>query len=1110
MSNQQTKLNLIYGKSGTGKSEFLYRDINTKIEKFQHIYIIVPEQSNLTSEKKFFEITGRKAMLNVEVLTLSRMACRIADEIGNQAKHLSKVGKSMILYDLLTTHKKDLNFLGKSEKNVEIVDNMITELKKHNISVQALENIELEDTYTNLKIKDIHFLYEKYQQCLKTHLMDENDELADLKNHIKKSKMFENASIYMDEFFGFTPQEYAIFEELIQVCEEMTIAICLNELDTKKSKQSDIFYFNRKFAKKILEIAKKQNCETNLVKLDENHRFKNQELVYLAENLDGQTTKQEEKTKNIELFLANHPYSEVEQIAKKIYDLVKFQGYQYREIGMIANEVENYSEEVKAIFQKYEIPIFIDEKKDLKQNVLIQFILSLLDIFANHWSYEAVFQYLKLDLLEIPYQDICYLENYCKKWGIRGTKWYKKEFNYEPLNEKQEKLENLRKQIVVPLLDFKQSFEQNKTLKELTQNIYAFLVTNKVIANLDKKIKQSNCLEISNEYNTSYQILIGILEEMMALFGEKKVTFEEYKELLMVAIGNSELGKIPVTQDQVILGDIDRTRSHKIKVLFVLGMNDGIFPKNNRQEGYLNDQDRILLEHQGIELAKTSLDAVYENQFHIYRTLTIPEEKLFLSYVSSDKEGKSMRPSIMIKKIKRIFPNITGKSDVITKEYTCTNEKATFGEALGIFEAYLEGNEIPEKWKKLLIYFYRQGDGKFSKAISGMNYTNQTEKISLENIKRMYGSNLKTTISRLENFRKCPFSFHMTYGLKLKENENFQMSTIDTGSFMHEVIDSFFESVDKKGISLREITQEQMKTIVEEIMDVILQTSRYQLFSSSAKFRRMTRRLKKVVLQSMEYILYSLKYSDFKPVGHEVCFGNQGQYEPIALCLDSGEKIEIVGKIDRLDVGRLNHQEYVRIIDYKSQIKRLDLNQVVAGLQIQLLTYLDAITQKQNLEPAGILYLGLIDKIIKAKKNLSEEEIEKEIKKSFKMQGLLLADVNVVKMMDCKLEQGYSDIVPAYIGKDGNLSTKSSVATKEEFEALQKTVRKTIQEISKEILAGNIGIKPYYYQKKTGCEYCKYQAICMFNPKQKGNEYSYIAHRNNQEILKEMLEKGKT
>ena len=525
---KQTKLNIIYGKSGTGKSEYIYKDIDKKIDKFKNIYIIVPEQSNLTSERKFFEITGRKTLFNVEVLTLSRMAYRIAMEIGGNNEHLSKTGKSMLIYDLLVKNKKNLNFLGKSDKNIEVVDKMFSELKKHNVELEDLKNLKLEDKYTELKLDDIKLLYEKYEEKIKNNFIDENDELTILGKNIQFSNLFENSIVYFDEFFGFTPQEYVIFEELLKKCEEVSVSICIDKIESDKPKESDIFYFNRKYAKKLLEISENQNCKLNLINLDKLYRFKNEELICLEENLYGGNKKFENETQNIELFLANNPYSEIENVAKNIYKLVKNEGYKYREIGIIANDIENYSEDAKVIFAKYDIPIFIDEKKALNQNILIKYIISMLDIFVNSWSYDSIFNYLKIGLLDIDYYDICLLENYCKKWGIRGKKFYNREFNYEPMNDKQEELEQLRKRIVNPLLDLKKSFMENKTVLELTQVIYKFLIENKVIEVLDEKIKSCNNIEVSNEYNTSYKLMISVLEDICNVFGDERISFDKF------------------------------------------------------------------------------------------------------------------------------------------------------------------------------------------------------------------------------------------------------------------------------------------------------------------------------------------------------------------------------------------------------------------------------------------------------------------------------------------------------------------------------------------------------------------------------------------------------
>lgn len=1086
-------LNLIYGRSGTGKSEYIYKKISESIGK-EKIFLIVPEQCNLSAEKKIFEISKRTSLIDVEVLTMSRMAFRVLNECGNSSNHLSKVGKNMLIYDLLTKEKRNLNFLGKSEKNIDIVDRMFTELKKHCVLVDDLKNIKTEDAYTNLKIKDIELLYEKYEEKIKNNFLDENDSLSVLVDLLDETKMFDNTLIFIDEFLGFTGQEYKIFDKLIKKAKEITVAIPANNLE-KENIETDIFYFNKKYANKLIDIAEKNNIEVKKKCLLENYRNKNEELKFLEKNLYLSSKKYLSEVENINLFLAANPYTEIENVAKTIHNLVKKCGYSYNQIGIISEEIEKFSEDIKSIFAKYNIPLFVDEKKELNQNILIKFIISMLEIFSKNWSYEAVFNYLKIGLLEIDKDDIYLLENYCVKWGVRGNKWYLREFNYEQINDKQEHLEELRKRIVTPLINFKNKVSENRTVTEITKEIYNFLIENNINEVLDKKIKLYGSMEISDEYNTSYKLLISVLEDLCTVFKDEKITFEKYKELLEVGLNSCELGKIPATQDQVVFGDTERTRSNNLKVIFAIGINDGAFPKVNKQEGFLNDNDREILKEFGIELAKTSIDSLYEEQFNIYRTLTTPEEVLYLSYSSQDKDGNSLRPSILIKKIKRMYPQLEEKSDIITQNYEITNEVATFEEALKVYKDYLENKEMPSKnWEDILRYFYKKDKRRFERAVSGIYYTNKAQEITKENIQKLYGSSLKTSVSRLEQYRKCPFSFHLTYGLKLKEKEELKMEAIDTGSFMHEVIDNFFRRIDEESKNLKELSEEEIKIIVNKIVNELLETTRYYIFSSSAKYRLLTRRLKKVVYQSILYIVYSLKNSDFSILGHELEFSNTGDYNTIKLDVD-GKKVEIVGKIDRVDIAKLSDKQYVRIIDYKSSSKTLDLNQVYSGLQIQLITYLDAICEQTNFEASGILYMGLIDNVVKNAKNLSEEEIANKIRNNFKMKGLILADISVVKMMDNKLQTGASDIIPVYIGKDGNLSEKkSSIITKSNFDKLQKDVKQIIREIAKEILQGKVDIKPYNYKKKTGCDYCKYKTICMFNTNIKGNEYNYISN----------------
>ena len=1003
----------------------------------------------------------------------------------------------MIIYDILKENKDKLKFLGKSNKNIDIISNMITELKKHNITSDILENINIEETYTRLKLEDVKLIYKKYNEKIEKSFIDENDSLTLVIDKISKSTIFDNSLVYIDDFIGFTPQEYMVFEQIIKKADSVSIAISMDDLE-KGEKEQDVFYFNKLFADKLIKICNSNQIKVETIHCENNYRLKCDELKFL-ENVfssSNQIKLYDSECKNVSLFLANNAYSELEYVANEILKIVKENKYKYNQIAIISNSLENYNQEAKIIFEKYEIPIFIDEKKDLNQNILIKYILAILEIFSRNWSFDSIFNFVKLGMLDISNEDIYIFENYCRKWGIRNYKWFRN-FNYEIQNENQEKAEKIRQFIIEPLEELKEEMSKDKTTKEITKILYEHLINNKISSILDKKLKLINDIGISNEYNTSYKILINVFDEIVNIFGNQKMTFEDYKELLQIGFSESELGKIPATQDQVVLGDSKRSRNSNIKVCFVIGINDGAFPLINKFEGYLNDKDREVLKEAGVELAKTSLETLYESNFEIYNILSMASQKLYLSYCSTDKKGDSIRPSILIKKIKRVLPTLEEKSDIIRKDYFITNKKATFDDSIVMYKKLLDGEKISDEWKKVLNYYLKTDKEKLERILKGVNYTNKADIISIQNIEKLYGKKLKTSISRLEQYRKCPFAFHMKYGLKLKEKEELKIQSIETGTFMHEVIDNFFAILDERNLNVKQIDNDTIRKIVEEIIESYLEMSKYYIFSSTAKFKILTRKLRKVVLESIEYIVYTIRNSNFDIIGHEIEFGDNGKYDSIELELDNGKKIEVIGKIDRLDIGKLNDKTYVRIIDYKSSFKDMDIdiNQVKAGLQIQLITYLDAVSKKENFSPSGILYMSLKEYRTN-KRNLNLEEIKQEIRKKFRMNGIVLADVNVIKMMDTSIT-GTSDIIPVTLKQDGTISEyKSSTMNEQDFEELQKSVSDVIKQISNEILSGNIDIKPYSYKEQTGCNYCQYKSICMFNPNLKDNTYNLIKKVN--------------
>ena len=1108
-------LRIIYGRAGSGKSEYCYQEIAKEIEKNEKIFLITPEQFSFTAEKKLMEAVKTEAVLQAEVIHLSRLAKRVIKEIGIKDDRMTKCGKAMLISHILTTQKKELKYLSKSEENIDLAISSITELKKHGVTVERLkEQIEkTENIYLKTKLQDISIIYEQYDEQIKQSYIDEADELTILAQNIEKIEWLKNSIIYIDEFAGFTYSEYHVIKELIKYAKQVNITITVDDLGQTLNPDTDIFYANKITVKKLQEIVEQNELKQEKpIKLTEIKRFKTPELKYIEGHLfKTQSTKYEQKVENLSMFLAKNQYTEIEYIAKEITKLVKEKNKRYNDIAIITKNIQNYSNLAKVIFEKYDIPIFIDEKRELSQNIIIQYVLSIFEILQKNYSKESVFQYAKMGFLDIEQGDIFKLENYCTKWGIKQNK-FKKDFVYELEDNKQEVeyYNELRKRIIEPIEKLRQKIRKEKTAKAVTLAIYEFLEEQKIEEKISLKmqeLKQKNREDLVQEYKESYEILINVLDEIVKIFKDENITINQYSNILKQGLKASSLGKIPGTQDQVIMGDVDRSRSHKVDTIFIIGLNDGVYPSINKSEGFLGDEDREYLKEQGIELAKGTLENLYDDNFNIYKAFTTAERELHLSYSSADTEGGALRPSIYITKIKKMFPNLKETSDVITQKYEITNQKATY-EALIEKLAKIQEKELEPEWKETYRYFENEASwkNKLEKDLQGLSYTNIPQNIETTTIEKLYGNVLKTSVSKLETYKKCPFSYFLKYGLNLKQKEELKIQNFDTGSFMHEIIDLFFNQVKEENIQLTELLgeEEKIRKIVNQIVETKLDYGKYR-FTATVKYKILIQRLERMVTKALKYIVESLVYSDFNVEGTEVEFDNGKEYKPIEITLGTGKRIEIRGKIDRVDIARTSDGNYLRIIDYKSSARNVDLNEVYAGISIQLLTYLDAICEEKDLMPAGILYFNLIEKNVNPKVK-TEEAIEEEIRKQFKMKGLILADIEVMKMQDNNLKEGKtSKIIPAGISGKGAINKRDTNGVEqEEFEVLQKYIGKIIKEIGKEILQGKIDLKPTNYKGKTPCRYCEYHAICGFDARNNKNKYEYIENLSKDDIIRKM------
>ena len=206
---------------------------------------------------------------------------------------------------------------------------------------------------------------------------------------------------------------------------------------------------------------------------------------------------------------------------------------------------------------------------------------------------------------------------------------------------------------------------------------------------------------------------------------------------------------------------------------------------------------------------------------------------------------------------------------------------------------YLNGEDIDYIWLEIYKIYSEDEEykEKLETRLKGIYYSNIAENINKENLDKLYSDVLRTSISKLESYKRCPFSYYLKYGLKLSDRTELKLEKLDTGTLMHDIIDDFFELLKEKNISVKDIEEDEISKIVEEILNSKLLLKQNYIFNSIPKYVVLTKRLKNVIVRAVKYIINTLKYSDFKILGTEIEFGENKQYEPIKLKMEKELKL---------------------------------------------------------------------------------------------------------------------------------------------------------------------------------------------------------------------------
>jgi ATP-dependent helicase/nuclease subunit B len=1142
------------------------------------ILLIVPDQATFQMERKVLEDSRLRGFFDLHILSFRRLCLKVLDECGGVSlPFITQVGRSMAIQSVLWEHRKDLTVFAPMVDYPgfrETLGRTLQELSLYEVSPGDMQPAAKSATnlpYLEQKIRDLEVVLRAYREFLAGRFFDPEDYLEMAAVKIPGSSLVRGSTVWIDGFSGFTPKEYKVLRAIMESAEQTNVALCLDrrELSGPVS-ASSLFYPTRQVYEKVLALASDAGVSVEpVVHLGEDGvppRFRGTfdlARLEMAARLSGGTPGRAEAhplstapgepevtgrgtceespdRPGVVLVSATNPMAEVEFVAREIVKLVRDEGLRYRDITVEARDLSGYADLIELVFADHGIPFFLDRKRSLTHHPLSELLRSSLEVVTGSFPSDSVFRYLKTDLVPVPREVVDRLENYVLAHGIQGERWIAKEpWRYarksmvgeeEVVTESDDArfADSARRQAVVHLERFYRRLKGRRTsltAREISRAVYDLLTDLDVPATLERwqaLAEESGDLAEAQDHAGVWDKVMEILEQAEEILGEREVDLKTYAVLVDAGLEDIRLGVIPPSLDQVLIGAIDRSRQPECKVTFLIGALSGVFPRRQAEDSVFTDEERAYLSEKGIELEPDSITRQLNEQYLVYIALTRPSMRLYISYPLGDAEGKAQTSSHVLGMVKRVFSGLGEVTAAMEPpgRWPDDLDYVVPARARGIAARRLsllrQGLRAGDAWAEVYRWLIEPERIDVSRVVLGsLSFTNKLRPLDGSLVRRLYGSAPETSVSRLERFSACPFYHFASDGLGLRERDIYRLEPADAGTFLHNAMKEFVERLSSLGADWKDLTEADITSLANSVVDKLVPEVRDELFMSSARYRYVADALRRIVDRAALVTAEHMRRGGFRPVCTEVRFGMGEGLPPYRIKVSPREEVVLRGQIDRVDVGFTGMRPYIRIVDYKSSTRSLDLVDVWSGLSLQLLVYLIValenwpliarmggvagtalpgpgapLTRKGPL-PAGALYFTLRDPMIPEKGPVPPDVSARNITKALRMTGLLIDDLDVLRVMDCD-SRSHSDIIPVTFTSKG-VGGRSSVARLEDFEALLGYVRRKVKEMCDRIFSGDIEIAPYRRGEKRACTFCPYGPLCSFDILLPGNRYRVIA-----------------
>ena len=1193
-------LRLITGRAGTGKSTFIHKEIVDDLIQNplgDPIFIIVPDQMTFQTEYELTNLYGLKGIMRAQVLTFKRLAWFVLQETGGISKDkVDAVGYRMLLRRILEEHKEEFelfkNAAGKTGFTKEI-EKLLKEFSQYNVTNQTMSVIIQELEFNGAskalldKMHDVQIILMQLEARIGTGYVDGEGFFDTLVEKIPFSEAIQSAHIYYDGYTAFTGQEFEILKLLIQYAKRSTVVLPLENIQ-KDLVETSLFYRPALTHEKIMQAAREIHTTTNTELIIESpihfsdvHRYENADLRHIEQYFHAGRYRTMTAGGDMKVFEGANPRAEVQAIAREIKRLVTDEGYRYKDIGIMYRQTDVYEPIIRTTFYDYEIPMFSNEKKPMLYHPLIEFSRSAFEILLSNWRYEPVFRAVKTDLffdindgIEHARKQMDQLENYVIARGIQGYRWFEENYwtyrrfksidDYSiPRTTAEEEHEQFLKQqrdvIIRPLQIFEQKVAQASVGRDYAIALFELVEALNIyekLAKLSKRESEADELQLSIEHEQAWNSWMNVLEQFDVMFGDKSLTTEEVALILQEGYEALQFTSIPPSIDEVTVANVEHSRFDNMKVIFVIGVNDGVFPMRMDAGGLITDEEREVFKQAEFELAPSLKSRLMQESFLFYKAISSPTNKLYITFANADEEGKGKLPSIYINRLHKLFEvDVNGErvktlpverilidpieeiQDDLEKPFTSRtvskyirHPQAALGYLMmQLKTSLLKRKEIAPEWAALKAYYEQHP--KWAEQLSivtrPLTKGNVAEPLPEAMAEALYGEQFNASVSRIENYYSCAYAHFVSYGLKLQERQEFKLETFAMGDLFHDALRRILSERD--GLMSKDSSFGDCMKKAADTVETIIQSFSYQILQSSARYEYIKKKLIKIVGRTLYALLKQHHFSQFKPIAHEQSFGmkglkgdeNEAQLEGLAITLNNGRKMNIRGQIDRIDAYKDGNEVFLRVIDYKSSKRDLNLTEVYNGISLQLLTYLEVATQNageliqstelfKNIEQleniivqsAGMFYFHVHNPLITVADYSNLSALEDERLKQYKLKGFALENLDVAVAMDETLEPSTtSKIVPIGLTSKNEFNGRSSsVLNEDAMTNLRSFIPKKLQQAGNEIYAGNTEIKPYKLGNKQACTFCEYKAICQFDTAEPTNSYNDLKNLNKDDL----------